>query len=230
VTPFVKVLVGDRSCNGGDHRWSLPVQNEDGKWTPGEWHEHVGPLAILTAGFHLTRNPAFWWKEGAEAYAVEYEGALRDANGELVVHLGNSICCRRVRLTRRLTDSRLETYNIYRSGWHCLSGQIVAVAEGEAVVLAEDRVRVRAYGSAHVEAWGHAIVEARGDVTVSAHENSLIHSLSNQMVRASGCALVFAHNSAQVQAFDKVRVCAFQNASVEVHDEARVIRHPTQAI
>lgn len=42
------------SCNGGYAKWSLPTQNEDGSWTPGEWMPPVdGILEPCVNGYHI---------------------------------------------------------------------------------------------------------------------------------------------------------------------------------
>ena len=52
---FYKVLnANGRSCNGGSMQWSLPTQNKDGSWTPGEWTPTIeGELVECWNGYHL---------------------------------------------------------------------------------------------------------------------------------------------------------------------------------
>jgi len=117
-TNYVKVLVDGRSCNGGNFAWSLPRRMTDGSWQPGDWQEYQDSLGMCQSGFHLTNSPGTWMKgkEAAEVYATEHEGALRDENGEILVHDGEKIVCRRVRLIRALTRRELEAYNVFYSG------------------------------------------------------------------------------------------------------------------
>ena len=68
-----KVLVAGRSCHGGDLAWSLPTPNDDGTWTPGDWHTVAGDLRLCKVGLHLTTEPARWLLVGCEAYRAEGE-------------------------------------------------------------------------------------------------------------------------------------------------------------
>lgn len=49
----------DGKCRG--YQYSLPTQNEDGNWTPGEWHEHDGELDLCYSGFHWCLYPSGPW-------------------------------------------------------------------------------------------------------------------------------------------------------------------------
>lgn len=60
------------------YKWSLPVQNEDGTWTPGAWHEVAGEVVLCKNGLHLTPDPLAWWLDGAVVYRVEAEGVVGD--------------------------------------------------------------------------------------------------------------------------------------------------------
>ena len=43
-----------RSCHGGNAEWSLPTQNDDGTWTPGEWMPEIeGELEPCRNGYHV---------------------------------------------------------------------------------------------------------------------------------------------------------------------------------
>jgi len=51
-----------RACNGGDLAWTLPTQDDEGTWTPGDWHEIDGDPICCNRGFHLIRaRKLFAW-------------------------------------------------------------------------------------------------------------------------------------------------------------------------
>ena len=68
-----KVLNEDgTSCHGGNYRWSLPVKNDDGTWTPGEWTEPVeGDLELCSNGYHLCRERDLVYWIGPAIYEAE---------------------------------------------------------------------------------------------------------------------------------------------------------------
>ena len=68
-----KILVNGRACHGGDFAYSLPIE-QDGIWTPGDWHNIEGETKLCSNGFHLTDKPGKWLKWGAEMYEVEAKG------------------------------------------------------------------------------------------------------------------------------------------------------------
>ena len=52
---YFKILAeGGEPNNGGTGAWSLPTQNEDGTWTPGEWREVEGKLVPCENALHAT--------------------------------------------------------------------------------------------------------------------------------------------------------------------------------
>ena len=86
-----------RSCDGGDHQWSLP---RDGH--PGEWHEipRDVPLRICSTGFHVTTDPREWWKPGRLVFRVEVDGERTEPRSD-------KIAFRRVRLVERVTAAAM---------------------------------------------------------------------------------------------------------------------------
>jgi hypothetical protein len=88
-----KILVDGKSCHGGTMKWSLP-KKKGKKWTPGEWHEHVGEVKICATGFHLTTEPFKWYKWGCTAYEAEAEGIESWEN--------DKCACKRVRLLKEV--------------------------------------------------------------------------------------------------------------------------------
>jgi len=55
MTTYYKYLDEDgQSCHGGHCQWSLPTQNEDGTWKPGDWMPAIqGKLMLCENGYHL---------------------------------------------------------------------------------------------------------------------------------------------------------------------------------
>ena len=95
-----KVLNEDGSCrNTGVGSWSLPVKNDDGTWTPGEWLEVEGDLALCKNGLHGCDGEAqlLEWI-GPAIFEMEYAGERLDGDYKF--------CARRARLLRKL-----ETWN-----------------------------------------------------------------------------------------------------------------------
>jgi hypothetical protein len=98
-----KFLDNGKSCNGGSYTWSLPVKNEAGSWTPGEWTEPVeGEVVLCENGYHLCRAQDLVYWPGPELYEAEYEGDLVSDDEPPQT----KIAVRRARLTRRV-----ETWN-----------------------------------------------------------------------------------------------------------------------
>lgn len=86
-----------RSRNGGnvELQWSLPMQNPDGSWTPGEWMPEVdGDLVICKNGYHLTS--AEHLLDWVNAVIYEAEPSDEQETGD------DKIVCRSVRLLRRM--------------------------------------------------------------------------------------------------------------------------------
>ena len=211
-----KVLVGGKSCHGGDFTWSLPRETEPGVWEPGEWHEVAGAPELCTHGFHLTTEPAKWGKVGLEVYEVEADGIgeASESSAKVVV--------KRVRLLRRIADvSALAALCILTSGQHSVetgnwfaSGSATVEASGSATVRASDSATVRAYDSATVRAYDSA--------TVDAYDSATVRASGSATVRAYDSATVEAYDSATVEAYDSATVRAYNNATVEAYDSATV--------
>ncbi len=146
--PLYKVLRDGQSIHG-DLTWSLPTQQPDGTWVPGDWHEVSGRIVVCSRGLHLTTDPQRWMQSGATVYLAEGAGAS-DAEGD-------KIAFARARLLRPLTDDELAALRIFVSGAHQVSDG-AAWASGSATVRASDSATVEAYGSATVRAWNSAVV------------------------------------------------------------------------
>ena len=93
---FYKVLnANGRSCNGGSMQWSLPTQNKDGSWTPGEWTPTIeGELVECWNGYHLAtlEQLPLWLNE--RIFVAEVDGdVLASADNDKWI-------ARKVRLVR----------------------------------------------------------------------------------------------------------------------------------
>lgn len=96
---FFKVLRNGISCNGGYTEWNLPIKNDDGTWTPGEWmHPVIGDLVLCNNGYHLCiAEDIIDWLD-KDIYQAEYDGDKLSS--------GNKIVVRKARLLRKI-----ETWN-----------------------------------------------------------------------------------------------------------------------
>ena len=172
-----KVTVNGRSCHGGNLAWSLPTQQPDGTWTPGEWHEVAGPVRPCSHGLHVTAVPARWFVESSprdcELWEVETDGLV-------IAHSDDKHIAQRVRLLRRAAWAAHGVY-IVDAGEHTVrDGR--RIASGSATVRASDSATVVASGSATVWASDSAAVWASVSATVVASDSAT--------VRASGSATV----------------------------------------
>lgn len=215
MTTYYKVLLHGRSCHGGNAEWALPKQREDGTWEPGDWMPEIqGQLALCINGYHLTSEPALWWRVGAECYEAEWDG-------EHVGDGGDKIAVRRCRLLRRLTADELASLRVFIDGSHQVSDG-VAWAYGSAQVKALGSARVRAHDYAQVEVYDSATVEASGSATVWAFDSAQVWAFDSAQVKASDFARIRAHDYVQVRAYGSAQVKAHDSAQVEVCDSAKV--------
>ena len=200
-----KVLRDGRSCNGGEHEWSLPTKNGDGEWTPGDWHEHDGALSMCHSGFHITSDPPQWWDTGRDVFEVEHDGYVVEDGGD-------KICVSRVRLVRQVED--LSEVRIYGPGRHVHKG-------GRGLALAGSSVEAR--GNSSVVARGNSSVEARGNSSVVARGNSSVKAWDNSSVVARDNSSVVARDNSSVVARDNSSVVAWDNSSVVARGNSSVV-------
>ena len=95
-----------RSCNGGAAQRSLPVQNDDGTWTPGDWMPAIeGELVACYNGYHLAdgRQLLAWLNE--RLFVAECRGERIAANDKIVV--------REARLLREITAWNARTARLF---------------------------------------------------------------------------------------------------------------------
>lgn len=95
-----------RSCHGGDAEWSLPTQNDDGTWTPGEWMPEIeGELKPCRNGYHVVTLEQLPDWLGERIFEVE--------PGDEIVHEDNKSVTRTCRLTRECTGWNERTARLF---------------------------------------------------------------------------------------------------------------------
>ena len=156
---YYKTLVNGRSFHGGEFEYSLP---KNGK--PGKWHKITKPLLMCEVGFHVTSEPANWWRKDAQCYLVEYRGEVIEETGS------DKICVAEVRLVREVDPAEVQ---IFYAGSHVV-GSGKCLAYNSATVKAYDSATVEAFNSATVKAYGSATVEACNSVTVEAYDSATV--------------------------------------------------------
>lgn len=99
---YYKVLVAGASPQEKGFKWSLPVKQADGSWTPGEWHEVDGQLGLCHNGFHLTAIPHYWHDQYFNKQNEDLlEVWVAEWDKEMVVDSeGTKVCVRKARLVR----------------------------------------------------------------------------------------------------------------------------------
>ena len=106
-TTMYKVLSADgKSCNGGNAEWSLPTQNDDGSWCPGEWMPEIdGELVPCKNGYHLCRRQDLLCWLGDAIFEAEYMGEIVECSDKVVV--------RKARLLRRIESWNERTARLF---------------------------------------------------------------------------------------------------------------------
>jgi hypothetical protein len=104
---YYKVLDRNgRSCHGGDAEWSLPTQNDDGTWTPGEWMPEVeGELEPCRNGYHVATLEQLPNWLGERIFEVEV--------GDEIVHADDKSVVRTCRLIREFTSWNERTARLF---------------------------------------------------------------------------------------------------------------------
>jgi hypothetical protein len=187
---YYKVLLNGASCNGGNIQYSLPVEIGEEKWAPGQWHELRGPLSRPDNALHATKDPAYWWQDGAECFFIEFEGHTE--NDFYNTGCGQKIWGLKARLVRKCTKEELEKVQVFFNGEHTVN-------------------------SGAVSANGNSTVSANGNSTVSANENSTVRAYGNSTVSADGNSRVSANGNSTVRAYGDSTVCANENSTVNIY-------------
>lgn len=198
---WYKVLLDGKACHGGDLEYSLPVQQPDGSWQPGEWHTMSdSELVMCKSGFHVTTAVGLhkWWKAGADVYLAEL-GDHRLADGEKVASSA-------IRLMKRLSADDLRQHNI--------------LIEGMAVVIQDDHWIVDR--SAGLKAYGTAKVRAMGKSKVWAHDDANIQASDDSTITATGRSQVCASDQAKVTLHSHAKASCFGNSTVRANEQSRV--------
>lgn len=194
-----KVLVNGKSCHGGDFTWSLPIHNQDGTWTPGEWTPEVH-VNLCFSGYHATWEPIQWAnQDGIEVYEIEFYDAVQGSE------VASKVVGKRCRLLSRIVDADvLLAMHIVVSGSH---------EAKDGIWYASGSAKVKVCGSAKVTASGSAIVK----------------DYDSAKVTSSGSAIVEAFDSTTVNAYDTVTVISYKShnylAIVTLYDNAVHIDH-----
>jgi hypothetical protein len=105
-----KVLDAEgRSCNGGDLQWSLPTQNADGAWKPGDWMPEVtGDLVPCENGYHAAQDAQVLKWFGPRLFEIEAQP------GSEAVQASDKVVMRGpVRLVREFTTWNERTARLF---------------------------------------------------------------------------------------------------------------------
>lgn len=98
-----------RSCNGGDLQWSLPTQNADGAWKPGDWMPEVtGDLVPCENGYHAAQDAQVLKWFGPRLFEIEAQP------GSEAVQASDKVVMRGpVRLVREFTTWNERTARLF---------------------------------------------------------------------------------------------------------------------
>jgi len=86
-----------------EYQFSLPTRDEKGKWTPGEWHEHDGPVVECRSGFHFCEQPSgvfAYYSLDCRVFEIEAEGVLESPPSP---GADRKRVCSRIRFTKEIT-------------------------------------------------------------------------------------------------------------------------------
>jgi hypothetical protein len=153
-----KVLDGNgESCHGGDSTWSLPTQNENGAWHPGDWMPEIeGELEPCENGYHVVRfDQLSQWLHTC-IFEVEVDGELIEAEDKYV--------CRKCRLVRELMAWNTETQR--RFSLAC-ARHVECLSKDPRVKKCNDTTERYLNGEATKEEWEIAYLGARDAIRVA---------------------------------------------------------------
>jgi len=177
-----------RSCHGGDAEWSLPTQNDDGTWTPGEWMPEIeGELEPCRNGYHvvtLEQLPSWF---GERIFEVEV--------GDEIVHADDKSVVRTCRLTRECTGWNERTARLFACDCaeHVLSLYEAQYPDDGRPRKAIEIARRYAEGKAAVE----ELAAARDAARAAAREAALNTSLAAAEAAAEDAAWAAAWAAAE---------------------------------
>ncbi len=175
-----------RSCHGGEAEWSLPTQNEDGSWTPGEWMPEVeGELVPCLNGYHVVSIEQLPMWLGERIFEVQ--------TGEEIVHADDKSVTRTCRLTRECTGWNERTARLFvcDCAEHVLSLYEAKYTDDVRPRQAIEIARRYAEGKATAEELAAARVAARDAVWAAARD-----AARDAARAARGAALTAARDAA----------------------------------
>lgn len=106
-----KVLKEGVSYNGGNYKYDLPKQNEDGSWKPGKWTKRIAKakVSMCNNGYHLTTTPKDWFQTGAKIFLAEAK--------DIMGWEGDKCVCAQVRLLEQIdTNTGQDNTGEFNSG------------------------------------------------------------------------------------------------------------------
>ena len=169
-----------RSCNGGNMSWSLPTQNEDGMWTPGDWMPAIGgELVACENGYHAAKDAHVLEWLNARLFVAEYRGELLDADDKIVV--------REARLVREITTWNERTARLF-AVW-CAREALKLIDNPDPRSVAACDVTERfANGEATADEWAAAWDAARAAAWAAASAAALDAAWDAAMAAAMAAA------------------------------------------
>ena len=133
---YFKILDNDKSCNGGDFTWSLPTQNEDESYTPGEWHEIEGELQMCFHGFHVTKDISQWVNQNSQNRTV-YEVEIDETKQILESNYSDKIAVKKLRLVVPFTGLNQRGEN----STQCVNGKVHSDNDSPAIIRRDKQTR-----------------------------------------------------------------------------------------
>lgn len=189
-----KVLIDGKSCHGGDMEWSLPVQQDDGTWTPGEVMSVEGKLSLCEHGLHLTTDPDGWWRVGCRYYEAEITGSKGETDGDKCV----------VSACRLLREVPIPDY-LQRCG--------ALIDEVKGIKWFSQKGPIDpAWRAFTAPTWDSAWASARDSAWDSARASALDSALDSAWASARDAARASAWDAARDSAWESARASAWDAA------------------
>ena len=100
MSEYLKLLNEDGTTPQGYGRWSMPTQNDDGSWTPGDWYDiSRGPRGgkrremkeCTDSALHILTVPQALEWGGGRLYWVEVEGRVKAADDKTLCHKARAL-------------------------------------------------------------------------------------------------------------------------------------------
>jgi len=232
-----KVLVGGKSCHGGNAAWPLPQGDAPGDWMvarkPDGSEATAADLAPCRIGLHLTDDPVRWWTPGCTVYLAEADGVI----GAPADDPARKVVALRARLLRGATAAELSDLRIWLEGGHeardrpcVLHGSASAVLHGSASANLHDSASATLYGSARANLHGSASAVLYGSASAVLHDSAsaVLYGSARAVLYGSaravlcGSASAVLHDSASAGARDDTTVVSWRGVSA-VRIDARAV-------